>query len=277
MSAIRLLAIFNFIIVTVNFIWIILLDNQYVYGQTIETAVKKYHNPIAPAIYTYNIWIFIALVMILVSYIMYSSTNKAHLNFKTIRKVQKIDIMLILNQMFCGLSMVLKLNDQFIISVLCSIGCAYTLLVINRRINIRMLTSNSITRYFIRLAFGIYLGWILVVITFNSTLVFNKFLYFLDPSILLGMSVGLLIVLVVFGSYYAIRNLLPSVIVAICWGLYGMIFQIQIDQLETQRIFLPLLYTLLSISVMVTIYSYYLCTSRRAIGVKPVDPAASIL
>ncbi len=277
MAAIRLLAIFNFVIVTINFIWIILLDNQYIFGQTIETAVKKYKNPIAPAIYTFNIWIFISLVMILVSYIMYSSTNKTHLNFRTIRKIQKIDIMLILNQMFCGLSMVLKLNDYYFISVLCSIGCAYTLLVINRRINIRMLTSNSITRYFIRLAFGIYLGWILVVITFNSTIVLYKFVDYFNPVLLLWICVCLLILLVAFGSYYAIRNLLPSVIVAICWGLYGMIHQIQLNQLESQNILLPVLYTLLGLSVLVTIYSYYLCTSRRAITVKPVGHSASIL
>src|SRR5690606_21995607 len=170
-------------------------------------------------------------------------------------KVMRIDYMLILNQLFCGLSMVLKLNNQMILSVIFTIACIITLLIVNNRVEIEKLTANSFTKYFIRLAFGLYTGWLMFVFAFNVVTTFLK--NELVQSETERYMIDLIVLILSFGfaMYYSYIKMLPSVSAAFTWGLFGVIYQNINHPNYQQHNFLIPLYMLFGIGLISSIYN----------------------
>ncbi|MVZ64844.1 hypothetical protein GQF61_03200 [Sphingobacterium sp. DK4209] len=263
MHGVRSLALFNLIIISINFIWILVVDANSLFGTSLFHAFNVLPTHLTPADFTFKAWLLIAVTMIIVAVLMYRETGNEHLNIRSVRKVMRVDYMLILNQLFCGLSMVLKLNHQMVLSVIFTIACIITILIVNNRVEIEKLTANSFTKYFIRLAFGLYTGWLMFVFAFNvvTTFVKNELVqseteqYTID-LIFLVLSFG-------FAMYYSYIKMLPSVSAAFSWGLFGVIYQnINYPNYQQHNILIPL-YILFGIGLMISLYNFYRCNSKR--------------
>lgn len=263
MSTAKTLALLNCIIVTINFSWIILIDNSYFFGHSINSAISEYPTYLTPDAITFKIWSFLAANMILVGILMYIASKNEQENIRTLKKVEKIGNLLLLNQLFCGMSMVLKLNDQFILSVLCSVGCLITILLINRKIQIHKLVSNSITRYFIRLGFGVYTGWMIVIAAFNSVIIVTKYDLISNSIEMFGLNLAILVAATIYSIYYTISHNLPAVSVVMAWGVFGILLKNINSPFYIQPDMKPYLFILLAATVLSSAYSFYRCNVRR--------------
>lgn len=263
MSTAKTLALLNCIIVTINFSWIILIDNSYFFGHSINSAISEYPTYLTPDTITFKIWSFLAANMILVGILMYIASKNEQENIRTLKKVEKIGNLLLINQLFCGMSMVLKLNDQFILSVLCSIGCLITILLINRKIEIHKLVSNSITRYFIRLGFGVYTGWMIVIAAFNSVIIVTKYELITNSIEMFWLNLAILIAATIYSIYYTISHNLPAVSVVMAWGVFGILLKNINSPFYIQPDMKPYLFILLAATVLSSAYSFYRCNVRR--------------
>src|SRR5690606_35548945 len=158
MSGIRTLAILNFLITSINFVWIILLDTYSIFGKSIGSTLEQYPTYLSPADFSQKIWILIAAIMSGATYLMIQSTYKVKISMKTSSNISKLDYFLILNQFFCGMSMILMINNEFMLSLIFSLATLWSILIINKRLNLQKITMYSPTRYFTRLGFSLYTG-----------------------------------------------------------------------------------------------------------------------
>ncbi len=264
MHGVRSLALFNLIIISINFIWILIVDANSLFGTSLFHTFHVRPTHLTPADFTFKAWLLIAVTMIIVAVLMYRETGNEHLNMRSVRKVMRIDYMLILNQLFCGLSMVLKLNNQMILSVIFTIACIITLLIVNNRVEIEKLTANSFTKYFIRLAFGLYTGWLMFVFAFNVVTTFLK--NELVQSETERYMIDLIVLILSFGfaMYYSYIKMLPSLSAAFTWGLFGVIYQNINHPNYQQYNFLIPLYMLFGIGLISSIYNFYRCNCKRS-------------
>ncbi|SEF49496.1 hypothetical protein [Sphingobacterium lactis] len=263
MSSPRTLSVFNFIIVALNLLWIALVENGYIYSYSFSDTIAQYPTYITPAKFAYKIWTFIAFVMVLASYSMFYGTQKAHPNKNTILKVVKIDFWLILNQLAVGISMSLKHNDNFRWSLLFTGIALISIMVVNNKIQIQRLTSNSFTRYFIRLAFGLYTGWLMYVFAFNLAVIFEKWGFGIPPAGQFYVDVILLLIVSVAMLSYSYLKCLPMVSVVLTWAAYGAYYQGQLrPRAESEQVGY-LLIALIVISVVVAILTYMRCNKNR--------------
>ncbi len=265
MSGTKSLALLNLIMVTFNFTWIILMDNSFFFGNSINTAIGSYPTYLTPAPITFKIWSFLSANMILVAILMFIASRNESENPRTVLKIQKIGNLLMLNQLFCGLSMVLKMNNQFILSVICSSACLITILMINKRIDIHKLVSNSFIRYFIRLGFGVYTGWMIILMAFNSVILLAKFELVSSSTELFWLNVAVLLITSAYGIYYTITHYLPAVSAVMAWGIFGILLQNIEHPHFINPDMKPYLYVVLMASIGATLYTFYLCNVRRKI------------
>ncbi|QBR10956.1 hypothetical protein [Sphingobacterium sp. CZ-2] len=277
MSGTKSLALLNFMMVTLNFTWIILMDNSFFFGNSINTAISSYPTYLTPAPITFKIWSFLSANMILVGILMFIASRNEAENPRTVLKIKKIGNLLILNQLFCGLSMVLKMNNHFILSVICSSACLITILMINKRIEIHKLVSNSFIRYFIRLGFGVYTGWMIILMAFNSVIILAKFELVSSSSELFWLNVAVLLACTAYGIYYTITHYLPAVSAVLAWGIFGILIQNIKQPHFIDPDMKPYLYVMLFACILATLYSFYLCNVRRKLqeGFNEFPPSIS--
>jgi len=264
MHGVRNLALFNLIIVSLNFIWILIIDANSFFGVSLFRAFNLFPTHLTPADFTFKAWLIIAMTMIIVTALMYRETGNEHLNMRTVRKVMRIDYMLILNQVFCGMSMVLKLNQYMILSVLFTIACIISLLIINNRMEIEKLTANSFTKYFIRLAFGMYTGWLLFIFTFNIVSTFVKAGVIQSETQQYLVDVTILTITFGMAMYYSFKKMLPTVSVAFTWGIFGVIYQNLNQPAYDEHNILIILYILFGLGTLISMYNFYRCNVKRA-------------
>lgn len=263
MAAPKTLSFLNLVMVAINFLWIACLENGFLFGFSFTDTIAFYPSYLTPAKFTYKIWTFIAFNMVLAAYMMYVGTQKNTLNENVVRKVEKIDYLLILNQMALGLSMTLKHNDYFYWSLMYSIICLVSVMVINKRIQIKKLTTNSFTRYFIRLGFGVYTGWLMFVIGFNFAVILSKLSLTLGDAFYFYLNLGALAIICACMLAYSYYNYLPSVSAVLAWGSYGAYIENKQDPLPTQYDILPFLIISMILGLIFTAFNYYRCTVRR--------------
>ncbi|WP_156306347.1 hypothetical protein [Sphingobacterium endophyticum] len=263
MAAPRTLSLLNFLIVALNFLWIAILENAILFDFTFTDTIAFYPSYLTPAFFTYKIWSFIAISMILAAYFMFRGTQEPHYSSNTIKKVEKIDYLLILNQMALGLSMTLKHNDYFFWSILYTGVCLITVLIINNRIHIQKLTSNSLTRYFIRLGFGVYTGWIMFVFGFNSAVILSKLSLQLGEQQFFFLNVAVLLLVTLAMVIYSYYYFLPSVSAVLVWGCYGVYYQANLSDISDRHDIKPYLIFAMLIGAIFTAYNYYRCNVRR--------------
>ena len=263
MAAPKTLSLLNLVIVAINFLWIACLENGFLFNYSFTDTIAFYPSYLTPAKFTYKIWTFIAFNMVLAAYLMYVGSQPTNSNENTIRKVQKIDYLLILNQLALGLSMTLKHNDYFYWSILYSCICLYTLILINKRIQIKKLTSNSFTRYFIRLGFGVYTGWLIFVLGFNSAIILSKLSLSLGDHLFFYLNLGILTILSIVMLTYSYYNYLPSVSAVLAWGCYGVYDQSKTNPISQNFDLGPYLLIAMGLAVISTAIVYYRCSIRR--------------
>ena len=265
MAAPRTLSLLNLIMVALNFGWIAFLESGFLFNYSFTDTISFYPSYLTPAKFTYKIWIFTGLIMISAAYLMYQGTQKNTLNINTFKKVQKIDYLLILNQTALGLSMALKHHDYFLWSIIFSTICLVSILGINRRIEIKKLTSNSFTRYFIRLGFGVYTGWLIFVLGFNSTAIISKFGIQIGEELFFYLNILVFALITIAISLYSYLYYLPTVSAVLVWGSYGAFHQLSQYPLSENYNFKPLLIGAMTIGSILTAYNYYRCSVRRNI------------
>lgn len=263
MAAPRTLSLLNFLIIVLNFLWIAILDNAILFDFSFTDTIAFYPSYLTPALFTYKIWTFIAIIMIIAAYFMWKGTQESNLSVNTVRKVEKIDYLLILNQLALGLSMTLKHNDYFYSSILFTIVCIITVLRINKNINIRRLTSNSLTRYFIRLGFGVYTGWLIFVFGFNCAVILSKISLQIGEQLFFFLNVALLLLVTLSMIIYSFSNFLPSVSAVLVWGCYGIYYQANLSNISESHDIKPYLIFAMAIGSIFTAYNYYRCNVRR--------------
>ena len=267
MSNIRTLALLNLIIISLNFVWIVLLDSQNIFGHSIYLSLNNLNGYLILPEFSFKIWIFIAANMILLGYLMFRASQKEHLNVLTLKKIVKIGNLLIINQLFCGLSMVLKLNDYLFISILCTLVCIGTILIINHRIEIQNIKTNTILRYFLKLTFGLYLGWLIFVMVTNSSALIKLFDLHAYPLIEYLLNVFILVLSTAISIYYSYKKHLPTVAAVQTWGIFGLIYYSLENDIVHKININPVLYVLFLIISSFTIYNYIKCNVKQ----KPKD------
>ncbi|SRR5690606_16518191 len=263
MAAPKTLSFLNLVMVALNFLWIACLENGLLFSFSFTDTIAFYPSYLTPAKFAYQIWNFIAFNMVLATYMMYVGTQKNSLNENVVKKVQKIDYLLILNQMALGLSMTLKQNDYFYWSLLYSIICLISVMLINKRIQIQRLTTNSFTRYFIRLGFGVFTGWLMFVIGFNFAVILVKLSPSIGDPLFFYLNLFALAITCACMLAYSYYNYLPSVSAVLAWGSYGAYVENKQDPLPTQYDILPFLIISMILGLIFTAFNYYRCTVRR--------------
>jgi len=263
MATPRTLSFLNLLIVALNFVWIASLENELFFSFSFTDTIELYPSYLTPAKFTYKIWSFIGLIMIIAAYMMYKGSIDNDPNSTTVKKVEKIDYLLILNQLALGLSMTLKHNDYFICSIIFSTVCLISIFTVNRRIQIRRLTSNSITRYFIRLGFGIYTGWIMFVLAFNATTILSKYSIQLGDQLFFYLNVCILILISIAMILYSYFYFLPTVSAVLVWGCYGIYYQINLNPISEYYNIKPYTIFAMILGIIFTAYNYYRCSERR--------------
>jgi len=266
MSAIRTLAILNFLITCINFTWIILIDNYAVFGQSISSTLDKYPTYLSPVDFSHKIWVLIAAIMTTATYLMFHSTHKVSRSMKTIRNISKIDHLLILNQFFCGMSLVFMLNNSFVISLIFMIATLLTIIIINKRLELHKITMYSFTRYFTRLGFSLYTGWIIVVIIYTISILCGKFSYSLsNPNIAYTFNIIILVSFSAAALFYAFKYSFPAVSSALTWGIFCVAFKQETSHYYQYPGMKYWLYTIFALAVLFTLINYYRCYHSRKI------------
>lgn len=276
MAAPRTLSLLNLLIVALNFVWIASLENGYFFNFSFTDTIAFYPSFLTPAKFTYKIWIFVGFIMIMAAYMMYQGSQDTQLNINTVKKVEKIDYLLILNQMALGLSMTLKHNDFFMWSILYSTVSLVTIFMINRRINIKRLTSNSVTRYFIRLGFGVYTGWLMFVLGFNIAAVLSKNSVYIGEELFFYLNVLILVLVTIAMAVYSYYYFLPSVSAVLAWGSYGVYYKFSQNPISDNYDIKPYLIMAMAVGGILTAYNYYRCTVRRRIAANIMEEPPAI-
>ncbi len=270
----RKLALLNLLIVCINFTWILYIDSKALFGNSLYRMFSLYPTHLTPAEFTFKIWLMVGFSMMFVSWLMYRETGGQQRNPRMIMKVKKIDYLLILNQLFCGMSMVMKLNEYHIVSVFFSVLCLITLLIINQRLEIHKLTSNSFTKYFIRLSFGLYTGWLLCVFAFNFVTIFVKNGVIESELEQYTIDLGVICLTFAFAMYYSVIKLLPTVSMSFSWGLFGILYQNwKQPAYDNYPILVPLI-VLFALGLLASGYIFYRCNIKR-VPQKVMEPQNS--
>ncbi|MGH2622107.1 MAG: hypothetical protein ACRDE7_00395 [Sphingobacterium sp.] len=276
MSGIRTLAILNFLITSINFAWIILLDTYSIFGKSIGSTLEQYPTYLSPADFSQKIWILIAAIMSGATYLMIQSTYKVKISMKTSSNISKIDYLLILNQFFCGMSMILMINTEFMLSLIFSLATLWSILVINKRLNLQKITMYSPTRYFTRLGFSLYTGWIIVIIIYTFPLLYRHFNTNLNPNFVYILNMLVLVGLSGATLYYAFKYSLPAVSSVLTWGIFCIIFKQHISAYSPYPDMKYWLYFILLIAAIFTLINYYRCYHSRKIEKKIREQLSSI-
>ncbi len=263
MAGVRTLSVFNFLIVVLNFLWIAAIENGFIYGYSFSKTFSQYPTYLNPAIFTYKIWTVISILIIVTTYLMYYGTQRVHYNLNTSHKIKKIDYLLILNQLALGLSMVLKHNDLFIGSIICTIICLVTMLIINNRIKIHRISLNSFTRYFIRLGFGVYTGWLMFVLSFNFATLLVKLNLMQNEQLFYYGNIAIILIISIAMLSYSYIKYLPSISIVLVWGIYGIYHQLQFSELPATNLVGKILIMIMIIGGFFAVYIFYRCNNRR--------------
>lgn len=276
MSGIRTLAILNFLITSINFVWIILLDTYSIFGKSIGSTLEQYPTYLSPADFSQKIWILIAAIMSGATYLMIQSTYKVKISMKTSSNISKLDYFLILNQFFCGMSMILMINNEFMLSLIFSLATLWSILIINKRLNLQKITMYSPTRYFTRLGFSLYTGWIIVIIIYTFPLLYSHFNINLSPNMVYNLNMVILVGLSGATLYYAFKYSLPAVSSALTWGIFCIIFKQHISAYAPYPAMKYWLYFILLIAAIFTLINFYRCYQSRKIEKKIREQLSSI-
>ena len=276
MSAIRTLAILNFLITSINFTWIILIDSYALFGQSLSSTLDQNPTYLSPADFSQKIWILIAAIMSTATYLMAYSTYKLHSSMKTTKNVFKLNYLLIMNQFFCGMSMVFMINDELLVSLLFSLATLWSLLVINKRLDLHKITMYSHTRYFTRLGFSLYTGWIIVMIMYTFPLLYRQFNISLNQPLIYNLNMAILIGLSGATLYYAFKYSFPAVSSALSWGIFCIIFKQQFSAYYPYPETKYWLYFVFLLAAIFTLINFYRCYHFRKIEKKIREQLSSI-
>lgn len=226
MKSAHQIAFLNLVFITINFLWIIVVDDKKIYGLSIYDTFSHNWSYLSPHIATFNIWKVIGICLVLtgIFYCIILKRENAE-DAPLANQVIKSGNWMIANQLFLGISMVFKMNNLLVLAYLCSLATYYCLNKLNFIFKIRDNNNPAFIHIFTRTSLGLYSGWFVYLLGFNGvptlsrmlqmpsehTLFFFASLIFLVgsfgfiwyktmicklPAILVGYSVGVL------GSFY---------------------------------------------------------------------------
>ena len=176
-------------------------------GKSIRELSDKYENLFTPSNGTFAIWSLIYLLLLVFLIVQFS---KQHKETPTTN-----NFYFIASCIFNFSWIIFWQYEYLILSFLVMIGLLYVLAKINQQI-----LGNQF--HFLKIVFGIYLGWICVATVANAT----ALLVSMNPA--LGIQQEIIITLVillaacsiVFYSMYKLSN--PYLVVSLSWAFYGI-------------------------------------------------------
>lgn len=226
MRSVHRIAFQNLLFITINFLWIILIDNNRIYGATIYEIFHINWSYLTPHAYTFNIWKIISLLSVLTA-LMYCIVLKREEEDNTllVEQIRKAGNWVVINQLLLGISMVFKVNHQLILSYLFSIGTFYSLSKLNYIFKIRDNTNPAFIHILTRTTMGIYSGWFVYLTGFNGIPVILKVLK-IEVLSDFNFYASIVILLFTFGFilYKSILCRLPALLLGYTIGILGAYF-----------------------------------------------------
>ena len=174
----KLLVIKTLQILSLIFLGIVLYVNflsvyQPINGKGIKEISDKYSNLFTPAPITFTIWglIYLGLIAYVVWQLksLFSSNSKSEVNLV----VEKIGFLFILSCVFNTAWIFAWQYEKLFFSVMIMIGLLLSLIEINAKISFE-LPAKSLTKTFLKIPFGLYLGWISIATISNVAAYLTK-------------------------------------------------------------------------------------------------------
>lgn len=228
MKSANQIAFLNLLFIVINCFWILILDEKKVFGNSIYETFSSNWSYLTPHLTTFNIWKIIAIVMVLtaVFYCMTLSNEKED-NKELASQVQKSGNLMIANQLFLGISMVLKLNGYLVLAYLCSIATIVSLTKLNKIFNINNHTNLSYIHLFTRISLGIYTGWLVYLLGFNGLPTLNKLLRIPnDHSLFFYLALVFLVCSFIYILCMTMKSKLSAILIGYAVGVIGTYYQI---------------------------------------------------
>lgn len=223
MRSVHRIAFQNLLFITINFLWIILIDNNKIYGSTMYETFDKHWSYLTPHVFTFNIWKVISLLLVLTA-IMYCIIlqREEEENSLLAEQLDRSGNWMLINQLFLGLSMVLKLNEHLTLAFICSLATYYTLNKLNYMFKIRESHNPAFIHILTRTSLGIYSGWFIYILGYNGIPLINILLG-IEPTHAITFYASILYLILSFGyiMYKSILCRLPAVLIGYTIGVLG--------------------------------------------------------
>lgn len=183
-------------------------------GKSIRELSDKYENLFTPSNGTFAIW---SLIYLLIGVFLVSQFSMRYKQNPVSSNLYFV-ISCILN-----LSWIIFWQFELLIpSFLVMLGLLYTLVIINKQIQ-----NNQY--HFLKIVFGIYLGWICVATIANAT----ALLVSINPSLATQLQITTTLIILLVATtivFYAMKKLAnPYLVISLSWAFYGIYVKRAID------------------------------------------------
>lgn len=256
MKTIRFIAVINIFASFCAYLWFMFTDFNLLYGTGISEKISKHWSFLTPHVHSYKFWHLTGLALIIMTVMQWQAISREKPDLIFSNRIRAAKYLIVLNQFFLALSISLKLNDAWLLSLPCSVIVLVSLLMINKKFEIHISANDCITQYITRKALGLYTGWLSYVIAYNfiTTAIDEGWLY--NMNSIFALSILCLVVLTIWIMFYALRTKLVSVSIGACLGLVGTFFQEKKLQADQQLVQTMHIAVLVSIILCISLSTY---------------------
>ncbi len=222
----------------------------YINGVTISQISEKYTTLFTPAPLTFSIWAFIYAGLFMYVIWQLKSIFSKNIGIEVYLVTRKIGVLFLLSCVFNVSWMVAGLFDKLFLSTMFLMGLLFTLVEINRRISFELKATPQHSRWYLKIPFGMYLGWVSIAMISNVAAYLTKIEwkgFGLDPRFW-QMSMVLFGTLIACWSVTKLNNVAYGV--AVLWALGGILMVRLADAIPSLS--MNLLITLCALVVLFT-------------------------
>lgn len=219
-------AFLNLIYIIINFVWLVIVDNKKIFGTSLYETFYQNWSYLTPHYATFEIWKVIAICFVTTALFYCILLRRERDEDRALaEQISSSENWIIYNQLFLGLSIVLKVNNYLTVALLFTIATFYTLNKLNYIFKIRDYKNPTAIHIFTRTSMGLYSGWLVYLMGFNGLPVLSHLFKMRgDETIFFILALIFLLVSFSFILYKAIICILPALLVGYTAGVLGSYF-----------------------------------------------------
>lgn len=262
-------ALLNFIFIFVNLAWIIAIDANRLSDFSIYSKFVQTWTYLAPHFRTFLIWKVIAISLISLSLLQLFMLKRDNFDPSLATKVSDTGWMLVLNQIFLGLSITAKLYQLTVLSWFLTAFVLISLLIVDRRFKIYEIAHISVIHFLTRITFGIYTGWMVYLLGFNGFYILVT-QFHPNETYLFWMAVLFVIFSYSMIVFFALKYKLVALILGYTTGIIGSFYFIKYSVIHPYTMPMLIIFQIIiGISLAVSLWITFQNTAMRS---TPDDP-----